>query len=70
MLKYLKRKIESIFSFSYNQELMEKMLSLSVVKGQTSYSFSLDFLIYLLTNELKASKKQYPEVPSWKRDCQ
>jgi len=70
VLKFLKRKFESIFSFSYNQELMENMLSLSVVKGQTSYSFGLDFLIYLLTNELKASKKQYPEVPSWKRDCQ
>ena len=70
MLKFLKKKFESIFSFSHNQELMEKMLSLSVVKGRTSYSFGLDFLIYLLTNELKASKKQYPEVPSWKRDCQ
>ena len=59
-----------MFSISHNQELMEKRLSLSVVKGQTTYSFGLDFLIYLLQNELKVSKKQYPKVPSWNRDCQ
>ena len=59
-----------MFSISHNQELMEKRLSLSVVKGQTTYSFGLDFLIYLLQNELKGSKKQYPKVPSWNRDCQ
>ena len=70
MLNFLKRKFESIFSISHNQELVEKRLSLSVVKGQTTYSFGLDFLIYLLQNELKASKKQYPKVPSWNRDCQ
>ena len=59
-----------MFSISHNQELMEKRLSLSIVKGQTTYSFGLDFLIYLLQNELKVSKKQYHKVPSWNRDCQ
>ena len=70
MLNFLKRKFESMFSISYDQELMEERLNLSVVKGQTSYSFGLDFLIYMLEDVLKASKKQYLEVPSWKRDCQ
>ena len=59
-----------MFSISYDQELMEERLNLSVVKGQTSYSFGLDFLIYMLEDVLKVSKKQYIEVPSWKRDCQ
>ena len=67
---FLKRKIESTFSISHDQELMEERLSLSVLKGQTAYSFSLDFLIYMLEDDLKVSKKRYPEVPSWKRDCQ
>ena len=49
---------------------MEERLSLSVVKGQMSYSIGLDFLIYMSEDELKASKKQFPKVPSWKRDCQ
>ena len=70
MLNFLKRNYESTFSISHDQELMEERLSLSVVKGQTSYSFDPDFLIYMLEDELKASNKQYPKVPSWKRDCQ
>ena len=70
MLNFLKRKFESTFSISHDQELMEERLSLSVVIGQTSYSFGLDFLIYMLEEELKVSKKQNPKVPSWKRDCQ
>ena len=48
-----------MFSISYDQELMEERLSLSIVKGQMSYSFGLNFLIYILKDELKASKKQY-----------
>ena len=59
-----------MFSISYDQELMEERLSLSVVKGQTSYSFDPNFLIYMLEDEFKASKKQFPKAPSWKRDCQ
>ena len=70
MLNFLKRNYESTFSISHDQELMEERLSLSVVKGQTSYSFDPDFLIYMLEGELKASNKQYPKVPYWKRDCQ
>ena len=49
---------------------MEERLSLSVVQGQTSLLFGPNFLIYILEDELKASNKQYPKVPSWKRDCQ
>ena len=49
---------------------MEERLSLSIVKGQMSYLFGPNFLIYILEDELKASKKQNPKVPSWKRDCQ
>ena len=49
---------------------MEERLSLSVVKGQKSWLFGPNFLIYILEDELKASKKQNPKVPSWKRDCQ
>ena len=45
-------------------------MSLSVVKGQTTWSFGPKFLINLLEDELKASKKQNPKVPSWKRECQ
>ena len=70
MSNFLNRKFESTFSISHDQELMEERLSLSVVIGQTSYSFGLDFLIYMLEEELKVSKKQFPKVPSWKRDCQ
>ena len=70
MLNFLKRKYESTFSISHDHELMEERLSLSVVKGQTSYSFGPDFLIYMLEDALKASKKQFPKVPSWKKDCQ
>ena len=70
MLNFLKRNYESTFSISHDQELMEERLSLSVVKAQTSYSFDPNFLIYMLEDELKASKKQFPKVPSWKRDCQ
>ena len=44
-------------------------MSLSVVKGQTLWLFGPNFLIYLLEDELKASKKQNPKVP-WKRECQ
>ena len=53
-----------MFSISHDQELMEERLNLRVVKGQTSYSFRLDFLIYMLEDELKASKKRYPQVLS------
>ena len=53
-----------MFSISHDQELMEERLSLRVVKGQTSYSFGLNFLIYMLEDELKVSKKRYPEVLS------
>ena len=67
MLNFLKRKSELTFSISHDQKLIKERLSLSVVKGQTSYSFGLDFLIYMLEDELKDSKKQYP---SWKTDCQ
>ena len=70
VLNFLKRKFESTFSISYDQELMEERLSLSVVKGQTSWLFDPNFLIYILEDELKATKKQNPKVPSWKRDCQ
>ena len=70
VLNFLKKKFESMFSISHDQELMEERLSLSVVKGQTSDLFGPNFLIYMLENELKASKKQFPKVPSWKRDCQ
>ena len=70
MLNFLKRKYESTFCISHDHKLMEERLSLSVVKGQTSHSFGPNFLIYMLENELKASKKQFPKVPSWKRDCQ
>ena len=59
-----------MFSISHDQKLMEERLSLSVVKGQTTWSFGPKFLINLLEDELKASKKQNPKVPSWKRDCQ
>ena len=51
-----------MFSISYDQELMEERLSLSIVKGQMSYSFGLNFLIYILKDELKASKKQYQGI--------
>ena len=64
MLNSLKRKFESMFSISHDQELMEERLSLRVVKGQTSYSFGLNFLIYMLEDELKVSKKRYLEVLS------
>ena len=64
VLNFLKRKFESMFSISHDQELMEERLSLRVVKGQTSYSFGLDFLIYMLEDELKVSKKRYLEVLS------
>ena len=67
---FLKESFEFTFSISHDQELMEERLSLSVVKGQTSYLFGPNFLIYILEGELKASKKQNPKVPSWKRDCQ
>ena len=70
VLNFLKRKFESTFSISHDQELMEERLSLSVVKGQTSWLFGPNFLIYTLEDELKGSKKQNPKVPSWKRDCQ
>ena len=49
---------------------MEKRLSISVVKEQTSWLFDPNFLIYKLEDELIDSKKQHPKVPSWKRDCQ
>ena len=52
MLNFLKRKYESTFSISHDQELMEERLSLSIVKGQTPYSFGPDFLIYTLEDEL------------------
>ena len=64
MLNFLKRKFESTFSISHDQKLMKERLSLSVVKGQTSYLFGPNFLIYILEDELKASKKQNPKVPS------
>ena len=64
VLNFLKKKFESMFSISHDQELMEERLSLRVVKGQTSYSFGLDFLIYMLEDELKVSKKRYLEVLS------
>ena len=70
MLNFLERKFESTFSISHDQELMEERLSLSVVKGQTSWLFGLNFLIYILEDKLKVSKKQNPKVPSWKRDFQ
>ena len=70
VLNFLKRKFESTFSISHDQELMKERLSLSVVKGQTSWLFDPNFLIYKLEDELIASKKQNPKVPSWKRDCQ
>ena len=60
----------SKFGISHDQELMEERLSLSVVKGQMSWLFGPHFLIYILENELKTSKKQNPKVPYWKRDCQ
>ena len=60
----------SKFGISHDQELMEERLSLSVVKGQMSWLFGPNFLIYILEDELKASKKQNPKVPYWKRDCQ
>ena len=59
-----------MFSISHDQKLMEERLSLSVVKGQTLWLFGPNFLIHILEDELKASKKQNPKVPSWKRDCQ
>ena len=59
VLNFLKKKFESMFNISHDQELTEERLSLSVLKGQTSYSFGLDFLIYILKDELKTSKKQY-----------
>lgn len=49
---------------------MEERLSLSVVQGQTSSLFGPNFLIYILEDELKVSKKQNPKVPSWKKYCQ
>ena len=49
---------------------MEERLGLSVVKGQTSWLFGPNFLIYIFEDELKTLKKQNPKVPSWKRDCQ
>ena len=70
VLNFLKRKFEITFSISHDQELMEERLSLSVVKGQTSWLFDPNFLIYILEDELKTTKKQNPKVPSWKRDCQ
>ena len=45
VLNFLNRKFESMFSISHDQELMEERLSLSIVKGQMSYSFGLNFLI-------------------------
>ena len=59
-----------MFSISHDQELMEEKLSLSVVKRQKSWLFGPNFLIYILEDKLKTSKKQNPKVPSWKRDCQ
>ena len=59
-----------MFNISHGQELMEERLSLSVVQGQMSWLFGPNFLIYILEEELKASKKQNLKVPSWKRDCQ
>ena len=59
-----------MFSISHDQKLMEERLSLSVVKGQTSWLFCPNFLIYILEDELKVSMKQNSKVPSWKRDCQ
>ena len=59
-----------MFSISHDQKLMEERLSLSVVKGQTSWLFDPNFLIYKLEDELTASKKQNPKVSSWKRNCQ
>ena len=53
-----------MFSISHDQKLMEERLSLSVVKGQTLWLFGPNFLIYILEDELKASKKQNPKVPS------
>ena len=70
MSNFLNRKFEPTFSISHDQELMEERLSLSVVKGQTSWLFDPNFLIYKLEDELIASKKQNYKVPSWKRDCQ
>ena len=70
VLNFLKRKFEITFSISHDQELMEERLSLSVVKGQTSWLFDPNFLIYILEDELKATKKQNPKVSSWKRNCQ
>ena len=64
MLNFLKRNFESTFSISHDQELMEERLSLSIVKGQTSWLFGPNFLIYILEDELKDSKKQNPKVPS------
>ena len=64
MLNFLERKFESTFSISHDQELMEERLSLSVVTGQTPYSFCPNFLVHMLEDELKASKKRYPKVPS------
>ena len=49
---------------------MEERVSLSILRGQTSWLFGPNFLIYILEDELKASKKQNPKVPSWKIDCQ
>ena len=49
---------------------MEEGLSISVVRGQTSWLFDPNFIIYKLEDELIASKKQNSKVPSWKRDCQ
>ena len=53
-----------MFSISHDQKLMEERLSLSVVKGQTLWLFGPNFLIHILEDELKASKKQNPKVPS------
>ena len=53
-----------MFSISHDQELMEEKLSLSGVKGQTSWLFGPKFLIYKVEEELKDSKKQNPKVPS------
>ena len=57
-----------MFNISHDQELIEEKLSLSIVKGQTSWLFGPNFLIYILEDELKVSKKRYSKVPSWKRD--
>ena len=45
VLNFLKKKFESMFSISHDQELIEERLSLSIVKGQMSCSFGPNFLI-------------------------